>query len=667
MKKSSLLIMFLINCLFISSQSIKEDNNHQNYVFPKHQTSYYLEGNTNQQVTWTVTNGSFSPIETITSRSGSAATYNSVSVWWDNPDGSTSKPPTGTVKAEIQYKEGGSIITTNPPITINQEIYSIKNVTPPPLEVKNGNVISNIIPYGEQNIEIYLTRTFNTPYRFTFGPTPPVSGLEWTIPAGWYSNNKTGIIEDGPSIRVKTDYLSEATIKARGLESHLIKDYSNYTQINIKRKLDYTSYPSSIKFGQTETYTYQVQEVAGVEYEWSFPSGWTIISGGNTNRVTVTKSLCAISADVKVRLKKNNQYSAWYPCPNSSIEAPDITLPSFEQFKNANIVINLPNDWIQSFSISGTEAYVVGATNSNSITCCFDKSGQQTITISCLLKGCSSVYSFQKNVNVSKSMMAISGKDIICSADGSNNFSISNLPSIASVRWSTVGSLSIVGANNSNSCNIKSGNGNGGTVKADVTVRNTTISLSKNIEISSDPSNPNLQASLSYTIESNGNIRLQAHTPQIYGIRGYMWNAQGISGGSSNYNAQTGPNGDYWSIPKGNYNVEVRVITQCGHFIASKSIYTASSYSSSIYPNPVRQTLYINIEENGTTTYAINNAIEYYNVKLYNIEGVLVKNFKINNRDISIEVSGLMDGNYFLHIFKDNDPLPQIHKIVIKK
>ena len=52
-----------------------------------------------------------------------------------------------------------------------------------------------------------------------------------------------------------------------------------------------------------------------------------------------------------------------------------------------------------------------------------------------------------------------------------------------------------------------------------------------------------------------------------------------------------------------------------------------------------------------------------YDIRLYNIQGVLLKNAKSNGERISLDVSSLVDGNYFLHIYESGLNEPQIQKI----
>lgn len=159
---------------------------------------------------------------------------------------------------------------------------------------------------------------------------------------------------------------------------------------------------------------------------------------------------------------------------------------------------------------------------------------------------------------------SISGADIICPSEGPVIYSVSGIPSGTPVTWSCTGGITVTA--NGTSCTVSASTAGYASISARLS-GSTTI-LTKTIEVSSTSGNPYL----SYSTDGD-NIRLLIHTPNIYGIRQFIWSATPTgSSGSSYYNSTTGPNGDYWDIPKGSYNVECRVVTQCGHIIASMTV-----------------------------------------------------------------------------------------------
>lgn len=259
--------------------------------------------------------------------------------------------------------------------------------------------------------------------------------------------------------------------------------------------------------------------------------------------------------------------------------------------------------------------------------------------------------------------MTLSGPDILCPYDGSFTYSISNVPSNATVTWTCSGGASLSGSNTGASCSVKGTTPGHAHVKAVVNINGTTVEFGKNLEIASTTGNPYL----SYTSDDRY-IYLKANTPNIYGIRQYMWNATSIGGGGSSQSSTTGPGGDYWSIPKGCYNVECRIVTQCVHMIATTTI---GGYRSTVYPNPVDNTLHIDIVEPQETDKITANSIQKqvasnsHELRLFNFQGNLVRNLRTTECQISIDVSGLPEGNYFLHIIRIGSTEPEVHKVII--
>lgn len=259
--------------------------------------------------------------------------------------------------------------------------------------------------------------------------------------------------------------------------------------------------------------------------------------------------------------------------------------------------------------------------------------------------------------------LSLSGQDIICPYDNPHRYSISNLPSNAVVTWTCSGGISLSGSNTGSSCSVNAATPGYGHIQATVNINGTTTVLSKNIEVSSTSGNPYI----SYTTERDY-LHLTVHTPNIYGIREFIWNASPIGSGGSSQSSHTGPGGYYWTIPYGSYQIECRIVTQCVHLVATA---TVGGYRSAVYPNPVDQTLYINIAEpesnalNAASVGQQQSVLGSYELRLFNIQGMLVRSLRVSDKQTSMDVSGLPDGNYFLHIYHDGLKDPEIHKIVI--
>ena len=666
MRTTIINLIFCFCAVFnIQAQTISEDGQHQDFVSPGSQTCYLAFEPSNGKIdfiTWHVSNGSFLATTDVNSVQGQ--NLRSVCVYWKNPSVSGSTPPKGSVYADISYTQAGTSKTTKT-MTLYQNITSYKDVTPPSLKT-DGAVL---MPFGLQTMEVSFSNKFILPYRKTGGDEIRVEDFEWTLPSKWNSGGNTNIfMNKSASLKVTTDFFSEGEIKVRGVNPGYPDDKTNYSTISFKRQFGFTTSPSSIQYGISQTFTYTVFSVAGVTYEWNLPSGWTKVSGGNTNSVTLTKDPCATSAEVKVRLKAGALYSDWYTAPNRTILPPGMTIPTIEQFRDVSISVGIPNDRIQSFSISGAGVNIVSGQGTNTLVCRFNNEGSQEINVSLSLKGCGGPFTFKKDINVSKINLSISGPSNLCPADGTSSYGIDNPPIGMTVSWSCSGKLSIVGNTTGTTCNIKGTTGGLGSVTANVNINGTATQIYKNVDVSSDPADPNARIYISHYSVGNGMIRLEISDPGIYGTKAYIWNAQAISSGSYSQSTQTGPYGDYWTIPAGNYNVEVRAVTQCGHIIGTNTIYAAGSYSSSASPNPANNTLNVNIEElenGGISTLSSTSGQVYYDIRLYNMQGSLLRSLRVANGQTSIDVSGLPNGNYFLHVYKNGTNEPQVHKVIV--
>lgn len=660
MRTTIIYITFLIGIIFsIHAQTIKEDGQHQDFVSPGSQTCYvavHPSSGKIDMVTWYVTNGSFSPTSDVSSVQ--QMNTGGVCVYWKNPSVSGSTPPKGSIYAEISYTQAGSSKYTRT-TTLYQNIKSYKNVTPPALETDKA-----FLPFGEQTMEVFLPKGFYLPYKTTSGQLIPVTRFEWTLPSGWKSgSNSNTFITNNFSIGIRTNIFGEGTVKVRGVNPDWPDDKTNYSEITFKRQFDFSEYPSRIEYGISQTFKYTVSSVADVTYEWMVPSGWTIVSGGNTNSVTLAKNACATSADVKVRLKAGSLTSDWYTAPNSEIIPPDLTIPSIEQFRDISISINIPNDKIQSFSISGDGVNTISGQGTNTLICRFNKEGSQEVNVSVALKGCDDIFIFKKVINVSKIQLSLLGPNVVCPYDAANTYSVPDLPANSIVTWSYSGGISLSGDNVGPSCSVRATTSGYAQILATVNIVGTVIKLTKNLEVASTSGSPYL----SYTSDERY-IYLTIHTPNIYGIREFIWNASSIDGGSSQ-SSRTGPDGNYWTIPKGRYNVECRVVTQCVHMIATT---TVGGYRSAVYPNPVDRILYVNITEaeeilgvNTASAQLQQSVPNFYELRLFNSQGILVRNLQVKDRKVSIDVSGLPEGHYYLHVLHKGMKEPKVHKVII--
>ena len=88
------------------------------------------------------------------------------------------------------------------------------------------------------------------------------------------------------------------------------------------------------------------------------------------------------------------------------------------------------------------------------------------------------------------------------------------------------------------------------------------------------------------------------------------------------------------------------------------------------YPNPANQTLYVDFSSIGEQQANAINSVpvqqKQYDIRLFNLQGSLVRSVQSKGEQISIDVSGLPGGNYFLHIYNGESQKPLVQQIVIK-
>ena len=248
-----------------------------------------------------------------------------------------------------------------------------------------------------------------------------------------------------------------------------------------------------------------------------------------------------------------------------------------------------------------------------------------------------------------------SGPSFICPLDNPHNYYVSNVPSAVSVTWTSTGGVSITP--NGNYCMVNAITPGPATITAQL---GNGMVFTKDIEVSSTTGNPYI----SY-VYGGGNINLEINTPNIYGSRQFLWIA---SGSGSSYSFTADANLRTWAIPQGNYTIQCRVVTQCGHLMATTTI---TGSHSSISPNPVNHTLYINLpvlteteigQVGSTQQVGVSNS---YELRLFDSQGSLVRSLHVMGPQTTLNVSSLPTGIYFLHIYKPGVSYPEVHKVVV--
>ena len=120
----------------------------------------------------------------------------------------------------------------------------------------------------------------------------------------------------------------------------------------------------------------------------------------------------------------------------------------------------------------------------------------------------------------------------------------------------------------------------------------------------------------------------------------------------------------------GSYRIEARARNACGwgswqfHYINASRGTAMAAYK--VYPNPVKDILYIDIDQQQSLSNANRQQLRY-DIRLYDTQGNLALNTTTTQTGtIQIDVSNLRNGTYMLQIFDGVDPKPYA-TVVIKQ
>lgn len=152
---------------------------------------------------------------------------------------------------------------------------------------------------------------------------------------------------------------------------------------------------------------------------------------------------------------------------------------------------------------------------------------------------------------------SLSGPDHFCN---SQTYTLNNLPSGASVSWSTSGGIAISGSSSSSTVTVlKVGNGGNGILYATV---NGNITLTKTITVGTPPANLSIQGPSSNCIGDTYAYSIPTTYP---GATAYEWRVNGATSGQNFeiWNNSLGE-AEIWFQQTGTYNVQVRIVNSCG-------------------------------------------------------------------------------------------------------
>ena len=249
---------------------------------------------------------------------------------------------------------------------------------------------------------------------------------------------------------------------------------------------------------------------------------------------------------------------------------------------------------------------------------------------------------------------AISGPPLICTAE---SYSVNNVPSGATITWSTQSSNITVasGQQNSNPCSFQKVSNGNGTIDAAITSGCENYTLTFQVHTgpysSSDYpiSGPSSAQCLSYVYYS---------IPTLSGVTSINWTWP------SGWTYVSGQNSAYLALRTGTSGgtVAVGVNNTCGQSgsYATKytSVYGSCGYSLIISPNPASDVVNVTIQEpqlsetDSTATMlsseGLSNKSAVYKFIIADNMGVVYSSFNKNSKSFTLSVQNLKNGNYIL-------------------
>jgi hypothetical protein len=274
--------------------------------------------------------------------------------------------------------------------------------------------------------------------------------------------------------------------------------------------------------------------------------------------------------------------------------------------------------------------------------------------------------SLEKRYYIKKSSILISGYDAICT---SSTFTVSPTP--VSYTWNKSSNLTLVSTSGNTATFTSNGTSGIGWISIvvngiEVAKRNVQVGIPV-ITITGPTSTPNGQYAHYY-----------ATTPSGTSPTSYQWSLSpqnnNVLYGATSYSL------DIAFYTAGNYQLVCRATNSCGQggytALNGINVYNTSSYSIA-YPNPALSTLTVsfNPELVAQTKASLQSAIGTLgavktkgfalDVKLYDSFGTLQRQTTSAGDDVTLDVSGLRNGIYVLHVHDGIAAKPEVHKMIV--
>jgi hypothetical protein len=362
----------------------------------------------------------------------------------------------------------------------------------------------------------------------------------WTVPIEWSISSGNGT----PNVQVS----------AGNSSGNIGVTAGNFCGISSQKVLSVSSIlapsqpsviQSSLSFpicAGTNNLTLSVSSVSGVQYRWVLPNNWQIVSGANTNQITVNLGSNATGGIIQVFPASTSN-----PLCEGTARTLSVSVVSFGSVGSISGSVNACAGSTTAYSIpsiSGSNSYLwslpasfSGSSTQNSINANVGTiSGDYTISVRGINGSCSSAVA-QLPITVHSTVsqpVSITGNTTIC-ANSQQSYNTASINHATSYIWSLPSGWTFDGVANTNNINITAGN-TSGTFNLSVRAINPGCSSQvRNISVSVNPP-PQISSSISGSTNTCEGAT-QTYTISATNASSYTWTLRPGWSGSSTTNS----------------------------------------------------------------------------------------------------------------------------------
>ncbi len=275
----------------------------------------------------------------------------------------------------------------------------------------------------------------------------------------------------------------------------------------------------------------------------------------------------------------------------------------------------------------------------------------------------------------------ITGSPTLCHSGGT--YSISNLPTGASITWSASSNITRASPQGANPCTFKaisSGIDGHETIRASITMNGYTVSVSKDVYVGTTPLSieglyrastgfPQWisagQVGRSYYLKASGN-NLSDNDDD------YRWFLDPPSGSSAYAIRGSGKRFDFTPREVGTYQASLSYNGACGWSCPSTFYITVTliAMDFSISPNPTTGEASISIEEKNANWFSSFSAKSHkeaeWSIEIYdNQQNLILKKSNIREKDVKINTQGWREGIYMIRMVQGSTV--RTEKLIVKQ